>query len=196
MSLVKQKRIQKLKKENLIDINNFFEFCKNNFEYGWIDKKGIKHYEANNSEEYFLQSPLELLESKLSICWDRTELYRWFFNRLTIIFETYFLYYYINDNNCPSHSILVYYGNNKVYWFEPMFNNEKYNYCGIHEYDNVQELLADFKKHFTLNGIENGFLPSNCRDIDYYCYKYTKPKYHINDREFYNHCRSGEKVDI
>lgn len=184
------------KENNLININTFFEFCKNNFDYGWIDKKGIKHYETNNSEEYFLQSPIELLESKIGIGWDRTELYRVFFSRLTIEFETYFLYYYINDNNCPSHSILVYYEADKVYWFEPMFNNEKYNYCGIHEYNNIEELLTDFKKHFTLNGIANGFLPKDCEDENYSCYKYTEPKYHINHNEFYNHINKYEKKDI
>ncbi|MEG0026197.1 MAG: metallophosphoesterase family protein [Bacilli bacterium] len=184
------------KENNLTNIKNFFEFCKNNFDYGWTDRKGARHYESNNSKKYFLQSPLDLLESKISICWDRTELYRAFFSRLMIEYETYFLYYYINDNNCPSHSILVYYGNGKVYWFEPMFNNEKYNYCGIHEYNNIEELLVDFKNQFTENGIANGFLPKDCKDENYSCYKYFEPKYYINDSEFYNHCRKCEKIDI
>ena len=184
------------KKKNIVDIDTFFEYCKNNFEYGWIDKKGMKHFERNNSPEYFLQTPIELLENKISICWDRIELYRAFFNEMKIKFETYFLYYYINDNCCPSHSILVYYYDGKVYWFEPMFNSPEYNHCGIHEYNTIEQLLSDFKKHFTLNGIAHEFLPKDTLEENYFCYKYTKPRYHIQDNEFYEHCRNGKEIDI
>lgn len=50
----------------------------NNFEYGWVDKNGNKHYGVNDAQSYNLQSPNELLKSHIGICWDMAELYRCF----------------------------------------------------------------------------------------------------------------------
>ncbi len=51
-------------------------------------------------------------------------------------YETYYLLYE-DGEGCPSHTILVYYNNNKVYWFEPMFQNKDCYYSGIHECNNL-----------------------------------------------------------
>ena len=191
------KKLDYLFRANKINgIKLLFKFVKNNFEYGWIDKIGKKHYELNNSNEYFLQSPIDLLENKIGVCWDLTELYRSYFQRIITEFSTYLLYYYIDDNSCPSHSILVYHKKNKVCWFEPMFKNEKYDYSGIHEYDSIEELLKDFKNKFIENGIIQGILPKEIKENKFNCYKYSEPKYHLKENEFYNHCREGIKIEI
>lgn len=62
----------------LTNINNFFTYMQNNFEYGWIDKDRNKHYGSNDAQSYSLQSPYELLKNHLGICWDMTELHRSF----------------------------------------------------------------------------------------------------------------------
>ena len=118
-------------KLGLTTINEFFEYMQNQFKYGWIDKDGNKHDGVNDARTYSLQSPSELLNSHLGICWDMTELYRSFFENMTDLkYETYYLFY--DDNKgCPSHSILVFYNNDKVYWFEPMFTDDNCYYSSI-----------------------------------------------------------------
>lgn len=66
-------------------IEEFFEYCKKEFNYGWIDQDGKRHEGVNDGETYLLQSPKELMNSKLGICWDRTELYRDYFENLKLI---------------------------------------------------------------------------------------------------------------
>lgn len=188
-------KIEILFKENKIfDINSLFEFCKEKLKYGWLDGNNI-YYETPNYNKYFIQTPEELLKSKVSICWDRTELYRVFFEKNNYNIETYLLYYDLGKS-FPSHSILVFYYNNKVFWFEPMFNDEKYNYCGIHKYNNLNDLLKDCKKRFTEYGILNKFLPSKTENLDFYCYKYSKPEIHLSDTSFYKHCQNGKRIFI
>lgn len=191
------KKIDYLFRVNKIKgVKKLFKFIKNNIQYGWVDNVNKKHYEVNNSDKYILQSPIEVIENKIGICWDLTELYRSYFQRIITEFETYLIYYYINDNCCPSHSILVYYKKNKVCWFEPLFSNEKNDYSGIHEYDSIDELLIDVKNKFIENGIIKGFLPKEINEEKISCYKYSEPKYHLNDNEFFEHCRKGKKINI
>lgn len=180
----------------LTNINKFFTYMQNKFEYGWIDQDGNKHYGINDAQSYSLQSPNELLKSHIGICWDMTELYRCFFENMTSLkYETYYLLY--DDNKgCPSHSILVFYDNNKVYWFEPMFNDKNCFYSGIHEYDSVTKLLKDFKDIFVKSAIINGLIPVDYNPSNIQLYKYTAPKKHINGYEMRNHINSSEIINI
>ena len=180
-------------KMDLTTIKDFFDYMQKNFEYGWIDNNGQRHYGINDAKSYILQEPSELLESHLGICWDMTELYRCFFeNMISLKYETYYLFY--DDNKgCPSHSILVYYDNNKVYWFEPMFNDY---YSGIHEYDNIRELLKDLMNVFIKNSLNKGLIPTNYNFDNIKVYKYRKPKFHINGYEMRNHIDKSEVINI
>ena len=183
-------------KMGLTSIKTFFDYMQNNFEYGWIDKNRQKHYGVNDAKSYRLQEPNELLESHLGICWDMAELYRCFFENMTSLkYETYYLFY--DDNKgCPSHSILVYYDNNKIYWFEPMFNDKTCFYSGIHEYDNIRELLKDFVNVFVKASLSKGFIPFDYNPADIKIYKYSKPKKHINGYEMRNHVDNSEAINI
>lgn len=180
----------------LTSISNFFNYMQNKFEYGWIDQNENKHYGINDAQSYSLQSPEELLETHLGICWDRTELYRCFFENMTSLkFETYYLFY--DDNmGCPSHSILVFYDNDKVYWFEPMFNDKDCFYSGIHEYDSITKLLEDFENIFVKNAIINGLIPIDYNPANVKIYKYIEPKKHINGYEMRNHINNSEVINI
>lgn len=183
-------------KNGLISIEEFFYYMQNKFEYGWIDKDGNKHYGVNDAKTYRLQTPEELLTSHIGICWDMTELYRCFFESMTSFrYETYYLFY--DDNKgCPSHSILVYYDNNKVYWFEPMFNDKECFYSGIHEYNNITELLRDFRNVFIRYSLSKGIIPNDYIFNNIKIYKYQKPRKHINGYEVREHINNSELIIV
>lgn len=183
-----------MEKYNISTIEEFFKYCQKEFKYGWIDQNGEKYEGINDAKTYSLQSPEELINSKLGICWDRTELYRDYFKNMTNLkYETYYLLYE-DGKGCPSHTILVYYNNNKVYWFEPMFQNKACFYSGIHEYNNLNDLLNNFKKIWIKNAIINDMI---AKDYDYnkiFIYKYDKPKYHINGYEMREHINNSKLI--
>ncbi len=166
------------------NIEKFFKYCQNEFMYGWIDQDGKRHEGVNDGKVYYLQSPKELKKSKLGICWDMTELYRDYFAKMTNLkYETYYLLY-DDGKGCPSHTILVYYKDDKVYWFEPMFHNY---YSGIHQYETINILLNDFKDKWIKYAILNNLVPKKYNHSSISIYKYDKPKYHINGFEMRNH---------
>lgn len=182
---------------HLETMDDFYNFCQN-LPYGWIDHQGNKHRGVNNSNEYFLQSPAEVLKNQIAICWDQTELQRAWFTMHGIPTETYFLYYYLSDNNCPSHSILVFYKDGqkdgKPYWFEPMFHNTEVYYSGIHSFDSITELLNNLRTKFIRNGQASGLLPKDFQLENLELHQYQQPTYGISDAEFYEHCRRGPKI--
>lgn len=176
-----------MKKYNMSTIQEFFEYCSKEIRYGWIGQNGKRHEGVNDSKSYLLQSSEELMKSKLGICWDRTELYRDYFENMTSLkIETYYLLYE-DGKGCPSHAILVYYSNNKVYWFEPMFESKDYSYSGIHEYSNLKDLLEDLKNKWIKVALKNEFIPKDYDEDNIFIYKYGKPKYHINGCEIREH---------
>ena len=179
----------------ITNLDSLYDFCQS-IDYGWVDRSGRKHFETNHSATYFLQSPAELLQNQIGICWDQTELQRAWFSSQGIPVETYFLYYYISDDNCPSHSILTFTKHGKPHWFEPMFKNTAVYYAGIHGYDSIDDLLAHFRTKFVRNGQASGFLPADFHLENLELYRYSRPTYGISGPEFYNHCRTGERILI
>ncbi len=156
--------------------------------YGWTDKQSNIKYEVDNtfSSNYILQSPNQVLESKVGVCWDQVELERYYFNKTNLVHKTFFIVHYDNDK-CPTHTFLIYYKNNKVYWFEHSWTK----YIGIHEYNSINELLKDIKQKFITTELNNNY---NSNDL--VIYEYTKPKYGIGVLEFYKHCETGNQVRI
>lgn len=164
-----------LKINNLNTIEQLFNFIKHEISYGWLDQKGNQHPGINNALEYYLQSPEELLINKIGICWDITELSRCFFENMTTFkIETYYLFYEDNKG-CPSHTILVFYKEDKVYWFEAMFNNPSNDESGIYKYYNIEFLLKDFIKKFIHYQISENKIPKNYKKENIKLYQYTKP---------------------
>lgn len=180
--------INKLKKMNL----EFLYKYALKIEYGWIDTKGQKHYCSNSDDkEYHLQTPEETLERNIAICWDKTELLRYYFLENGYEVHTYFIYLYITDDYCPSHSIITYKEKNKYIWFEPSRSKK---ITGIRVYQSEKELINDLKIRFIENGIRNHFFEKTNDFSKLVCYEYKKPPFHIKGSEFYNHCRTGKKV--
>lgn len=161
----------------------------NSINYGFLDKNGNNIFDDSNVEfifnkVYYLMAPTELLTKKNGVCWDQVELERSLFEKNNIRYETYFIY--IDDvKYLPSHTFLVFYIKDSVYWFEHSWYDE----IGIHEYDNINDLLND---------VEDKFKKSREKEVDNdlntYIYKYDKPKYNISCDEFYKYIFTQKKV--
>lgn len=125
-----------------------------------------------------------------------TELCRCFFEHMTSLkYETYYLFYEDNEG-CPSHTILVFYDKDKVYWFEPMFNGKKCFYSGIREYNSIGELLKDFINTFIKNALINKFIPTDYNRFNIQIHKYDAPRMHINGEEMREHIDGSEFINI
>ncbi len=169
---------------NELEIMDFM----NNIDYGWIDKDGNKHQQADQtfSKHYILQSPSEVIANKIGVCWDQVELERYYFNGHDWNIKTYFIVY--DDGlKCPTHTFLTYEKNGKYYWFEHSWEQFK----GIHEYDTKKDLLLDVKDKFIQYEINN---QSDNQKL--LLYEYQRPKYHISVQDFFNHCHHGKYIDI
>ena len=119
----------------------------NEFDYKWMDKDGNFHDEItpNMYEVYSLMSPEEVLSNKCGICVDQTEFERDWFNRHNYSHKVMTIQI-IREDSAPGHAFLVYEENNKYYWFENAWHDER----GIHEYNNYEELIDDIKNKFIL----------------------------------------------
>ena len=171
--------------DNIKKIMNVME----QIEYGFLDNNGNNICTNESLEDtfdkvYYLMSPEELLNKRIGVCWDQVELERKLFDEFNIKNETYFIY--IDDKKkLPSHTFLVFYMNNKIYWFEHSWFNEK----GIHEYNNLNELLNDVETKFVKSREDEV-----SKDLDVYIYKYNKPNYNISCDEFYKYIFTQNKI--
>lgn len=165
------------------DFWGFFDFCRYLCYFG---------YQANGFAG-ILQSPEELVKHHVGNCWDQTELQRMWFEKHNYEVKTYLLYYYLSDENCPSHSILIYEDTGIWFWFEPMFCGTEVEYSGVHKYGTEKELLDDFRRVFAKNGQKTGFLPRKLEKQKWNLYRYDCPKYGLSDTEFYRHCRGDKR---
>ncbi len=172
------------------DYYDEFEIMKKmeEIQYGWIDKNNKPHEKVDNdfSENYRLQSPREIIKSKIGVCWDQVELERYYFKGNDWNIETYFLVHY-DDDMCPSHTFLTFEKNGKFYWFEHSYQI----YRGIHEYNSKKELFLDVKNKFIEHRLENNYIDSKL-----VLHEYKKPKYGISVPEFYQHCDFGRYIDF
>lgn len=176
------------------EIKELYDYILKEIRYGWIDTKGVEHFCANSDDnEYHLQTPEETIKRKIGICWDKCELLRYYFENHNYELKTYFIYLYINDNNCPSHSMLVYKKDNDLIWIEPSIPQLL---RGIHCYKTEEEFIIDMKKRFIENGIKNEFFTEKDDLTKIYCYEFIKPNYGIRGSDYYNHCRKGRKIEL
>ncbi len=169
---------------NLTTIKHFFDYISENFTYGWMDQNRQIHSGVNDAKTYYLQSPDELINSKVGNCWDVTELCRcWFQTMTNLPIATYYIFY--DDHaGCPSHTITTYKQNDQFHWFEPMFHSYPSLNChGIHHYLARQDLLEDavqkiinYQQYFHL-------LPDSINHANIHIFEYKQPPYHINGYE-------------
>lgn len=123
-----------------------FKYIKENIKYGFISSNDNKKYirkDINNDslydeyikKYYYLQTPEELLKTKIGLCYDQVELMRnWLIKHNYEVLTYYSSYHH--------HSILIYKENNKYCLIEtslPRFN-------GIFKFNSINECLKFYKK--------------------------------------------------
>ena len=121
-----------------------FEFM-SQIDYEWMDKDGNFHKDITPEmyENYSFMSPSEVLKYKKGICVDQTEFERDWFSKNG--YEHKVMNIQIDlENESPGHAFLIYKDNDKYYWFEHAWYNEK----GIHKYNTYEELINDIKNKF------------------------------------------------
>lgn len=157
--------------------------------YGVPNEKNENLLEKIDEDEvfsnyYHLQSPEELLKSKLGVCWDQVELERSIAKKYKQQIKTFFICTYDKDN-IPSHTFLTYEENNKFYWFENSWDE----YRGLHKYSTLKGLLRDVKMKFIKSNKtnENAFT---------FIYEYEKPKQHLSCSEMYKYMETQKLVKI
>ena len=163
------------------------KYMEKNIEYGYVGRDDNKVYSSgdvdfdnNFDNEYFLQTPEQLLNSKHGVCWDQTELERFWFLKKEYESKVYFLMFVKEElNNLPTHTFLVYKNNDKFYWFENSFGSQK----GIHEYQDLESLIEDVKsKQFDYAKRDCGAIDDDFMNIKV-C-EYEIPKFGSNPDEF------------
>lgn len=163
------------------------DFMKDNIAYGFVGKNNKKIYahddeamDADFEDEYYLQSPDELLESKYGVCWDSAELERHWFLKHGYEPKVYFMMFAKEEGtDLPTHTFLVYNKDDRWYWFEHSFGAHR----GIHEYANLDELLEDVKKKQHEYAVKN----RGATEEDFECLRfseYDKPDYGLSPEEF------------
>ena len=175
---------------NIWNYYNEFEIMDlmKNIEYGYVDKNNNKYsiVDETFSDNYILQSPNEVIKSRIGVCWDQVELERYYFKGNGLNIKTYFIVHYDNDK-CPTHTFLTFEKDNKYYWFEHSWEI----FSGIHEYATLKDLLLDVRDKFIKYELNNNYIKENL------CiYDYKKPKYHLSVLEFYKHCESGINISM
>ena len=174
----------KMNKINEYEIMSFMQ----NIEYGWMDKNNNKHLivDETYSDNYLLQSPHEVIQNKVGVCWDQVELERYYFKDSFMNIKTYFLVHYDKDQ-CPTHTFLTLKKDNKYYWFEHSWKK----FRGIHEYKTLSELLLDVRDKFITYELNHKYISNNLM-----LYEYEKPKSNISSQEFFKHCELGIYIDL
>ena len=157
-----------------------------NLKYGYRDKFGKRFIEPNKKfkEEYYLQSPEEVLSNGYGFVFDQVELIRKLIGDIGLDLRTYFMIYNSSDNEM-SHAFLVYKDMDKYYWLE----NTWIKYKGIHEYDDKESLLMDVVKKF-IGTIKDG------DERKLRLYQFNKPSYGISYNKYVRNCMNGISINI
>lgn len=161
----------------------------NDIKYGFLDKSGKMHRETdadfgqNFMKDYILQTPEQVLENKIGVCWDQIELARKLFDKNQIITKTYLIVYF--KGKIPAHTFLTFQDANKSYRFETSSRTNN----GIFSYDSENEILQKYVKIF----LEDKFneIPENYDKEKFHLYEYPKPEYGIGVDEFFENAKNS-----
>lgn len=167
---------------NFYDIDEpieLYNYIKQNIKYGFISSKdkniyrrkiiGDKLYEEEILNNYYLQSPKELLENKVGICFDQVELIRYWLDRHNIINNTYYLSFH-------NHAIIIYKLEDKYYLFETSLPDLN----GIYK---ENSLIDSFKK---CKSIQEELNTKSIKRLVFH--KYDKPEYNT---DFFKYVREN-----
>ena len=181
---------------NICSPKELLNFMDKYLKYGYKGKNN-KIYTDISSKEFdddfhdycIVQDYIGVLDTKIGTCWDQVELEReWFLNN-NYQFKTYFICFNIKENHA-THTFLVYKDNNKYYYFEHSFET----YKGIHEFDNLNELLKYVVNNQINFILENSNLNYNLNDY-VVLFEYDKPNKDCSVDEFFDNIEKGRLLD-
>ena len=126
--------------------NNIRELLRrlNSYDYGYIkDGKKIKGMK-NFFEDYKSLTISEFEKYQIGVCWDYVHYEAYWFAKNHYKYETFYIQVQDEDNDCPSHTYLVFYlpNSSKVYYFESSWGK----YQGIEAFDNINKLHNTIKE--------------------------------------------------
>ena len=153
---------------------------------GYRDKEDNKYvgFTPDFKEIFYLQSPKQLLESKIGSCFDQVELERELITRLDVDCRTYFISY-PDEEYDMSHAFLIYKDSQRYYWVE----NAWMKYQGLHVYNSKDDLFDDVLGKF-VKTIPNG----DFKKVKLYLYE--KPRSGISYAKFVSNCMSNRSIKI
>lgn len=158
----------------------------NDIKLGYRDKEGNRYsiYQDKYDNEFVLQSPKQLMESKMGSCFDFVELERELISKLGTDLRTYFIYYPDDDFEF-AHTFLIYKDESNYYWIE----NAWLKYKGLHIYKTKNELFDDVLHKFTDMIPKGSFKKVRL-------YLYDKPRYGISYSKFISNCINGKSIKL
>ena len=116
----------------------------NSYDYGYI-KNGQKIKGTKNFfEDYKSLTISEFEKYQIGVCWDYVHYEAYWFAKNKYKYETFYIQVQDEDNDCPSHTYLVFYlpNSSKVYYFESSWGK----YQGIEAFDNIIKLHNTIKE--------------------------------------------------
>jgi len=142
-----------LKDNHISSSEDLLLWMSDNIEYGFVgsDRKRYTEIDFDDTKtpidfyhKYRLQSPKQLIDSKLGVCWDCAELERACFKEMGYQFDIYYLE--LMDKVTSTHTFLTYWHKSKLYWFESSYFDKR----GIHgPYRSRVEIFEEL--HLSLN---------------------------------------------
>jgi hypothetical protein len=113
------------------------------YEYIVVNKDGsiINQIKQNSFKDYLTLSPNQFKKYKGGICWDYVAYeYSYFKSHFSNTKIKSFFFAIVKDNMITdTHTFLLFYMNDKVYWFEDSWKS----HCGIYEYNNEDEAISN-----------------------------------------------------
>lgn len=160
-------------------------FMKESIAYGFVGRNSKRIFTSEKEmdeawDEYYLQSPEEIIDSKHGVCWDMAEFEReWFVEHGYECKVFFMMFAKEGGTNLPTHTFLAYDKDKKWYWFEHSFGD----YRGIHEYGSIEELVEDVKKTHFEHAVRN----AGAKAGDLKCLRvceYDEPNFGASPAEF------------
>ena len=151
----------------------------NSYDYGYIKNgqkiKGMKNF----FEDYKSLTISEFEKYQIGVCWDYVHYEAYWFAKNKYKYETFYIQVQDEDNDCPSHTYLVFYlpNSSKVYYFESSWGK----YQGIEAFDNINKL------HNTIRERHIKSARSKCDSKTYFRNKYDaqSPRWeHLSCRDY------------
>jgi hypothetical protein len=182
--------------EKIKSPEELLNYMRENIEYGFVGKNNKKIYALSDSDwgagdfpkdEYYVQSPEQILISKHGLCLDQAELERFWFLKNSYEFKTFIIMFGKEiGQKSPAHTFLAYKNKDKWKWFE---NTLGENY-GIDEFENLNGLIKKAKAVISNNAVNSGATENDLEKIK--IYEYQTPKYGCSADEFLNDIISND----